>query len=61
MFREWLKLQYSDIERFFNEWKMTFISDGPFNSEKELSDIKEKITKPDDFMVRVHVASLLLR
>jgi len=40
---------------------MTFISDGPFNSEKELSDIKEKITKPDDFMVRVHVASLLLR
>jgi len=59
VFREWLKLQYSDIERFFNEWKMTFISDGPFNSEKELSDIKEKITKPDDFMTELYIENML--
>ena len=52
MFREFLiRGKHHDIERFFNEWKMTFTSDGPFKTEKDLSEISEKMTKPDHFMV----------
>ncbi|KAJ7375152.1 hypothetical protein OS493_001890 [Desmophyllum pertusum] len=30
VFREYLEaMKHQDIERFFNEWKMTFTSDGP--------------------------------
>ena len=50
--REYLTTKYDDIERFFNEWKMTFISDGPFEAQKDLDIIKKKMTNPDDFMVR---------
>ena len=53
VFREYLKdRKYQDIERFFNEWKMTFHSDGPFKTEQDLQHLDEKMTKPDDFMVR---------
>lgn len=53
IFREYLKdKKYRDIERFFNEWKMTFHSDGPFKTEQDLQLLGEKMTKPDDFMVR---------
>lgn len=52
VFREYLKDKYQDIERFFNEWKMTFHSDGPFKTEQDLHFLSEKMTKPDDFMVR---------
>ena len=56
VFREYLKdKKYQDIERFFNEWKMTFHSDGPFNTEQDLQQVAEKMTKPDDFMVRTIV------
>ena len=52
VFREYLKdKKYRDIERFFNEWKMTFQSVGPFNTEQDLQLVREKMTKPDDFMV----------
>lgn len=53
MFREYLKAKYDDIERFFSEWEMTFTSDGPFETPEERSNITEKMTKPDDFMVSV--------
>lgn len=43
--------KYKDINRFFNEWKMTFLSDGPFETQEELNAIKQKMTNPDDFMV----------
>jgi len=53
VFREYLKdKKYRDIERFFNEWKVTFHSDGPFKTEQGLQLLGEKMTKPDDFMVR---------
>lgn len=52
VFREYLKDKYQDIERFFNEWKMTFHSDGSFKTEQDLHFLSEKMTKPDDFMVR---------
>lgn len=53
VFRRYLKgKKYRDIERFFNEWKMTFHSDGPFKTEQSLQFLGEKMTKPDDFMVR---------
>ena len=54
-FREFLRIAYpgpeEDNERFFNEWKMTYKSDGPFNTENDLSLVSAKMTKPDDFMV----------
>ena len=54
VFREYLKdRKYQDIERFFNEWKMTFHTDGPFQSEQDLQILSQKMTKPDDFMVRI--------
>lgn len=31
---------------------MTFHSDGPFKTEQDLHFLSEKMTKPDDFMVR---------
>ena len=53
VFRDFLTAKkYQDIKRFFNEWKMTFTSDGPFSSEQDLSALEKKMTKPDDFMVR---------
>lgn len=55
MCREYLKAKYDDIERFFSEWEMTFTSDGPFETPEERSNITEKMTKPDDFMVSVNV------
>lgn len=30
---------------------MTFLSDGPFETQEDLNAIKQKMTKPDDFMV----------
>lgn len=30
---------------------MTFVSDGPFETQEDLNAIKQKITNPDDFMV----------
>ena len=54
VFREYLKdRKYRDIERFFNEWKMTFHADGPFQNEQDLQLLSQKMTKPDDFMVRI--------
>lgn len=44
-------MKYKDIERFFNEWKMTFKSDGPFTSEQDLGNLEKAMTDPDDFMV----------
>lgn len=44
-------MKYKDIERFFNEWKTTFKSDGPFTSEQDLGNLKKAMTDPDDFMV----------
>ena len=52
VFREYLTSKYDDIERFFNEWKMTFTSDGPFETQDDLRKIAKKMTNPDDFMVR---------
>lgn len=52
VFREFLTaMKYKDIERFFNEWKMTFKSDGPFTSEQDLGNLEKAMTDPDDFMV----------
>ena len=54
VFREYLEdKKYRDTERFFSEWKMTFQSDGPFKTEQDLQLLSEKMTKPDDFMVRI--------
>lgn len=30
---------------------MTFLSDGPFETQEDLNAIKQKMTNPDDFMV----------
>ena len=54
VFREYLTAtNHSNIERFFNEWKMTFRSDGPFETEEDQNELTQKITEPDDFMVRL--------
>ena len=59
VFREYLKdKKYPDIERFFNQWKMTFHSDGPFKTEQDLQLLDEQMTKPDDFMVRTRIIPL---
>lgn len=50
--REYLTTKYDDIERFFNEWEMTFTSDGPFEAQKDLDIIRKNMTNPDDFSVR---------
>lgn len=57
--REYLEdKKYRDTERFFSEWKMTFHSDGPFKTEQDLQLLSEKMTKPDDFMVRIIIPLL---
>lgn len=54
-FREFLGTVYPDwsdrFESFFNEWEMTYISDGLFETEQDLANISEKMTHPDDFQV----------
>lgn len=54
-FREFLGTVYpgwSDrFESFFNEWKMTYTSDGPFETEHDRANINDKMTHPDDFQV----------
>ena len=52
-------MKYKDIERFFNEWKMTFESDGPFTSEQDLGNLEKAMTDPDDFMVRTLLKSFI--
>ena len=60
-FREFLiAMKYKDIERFFNEWKMTFESDGPFTSEQDLGNLEKAMTDPDDFMVGTPYKALTL-
>lgn len=59
-FREFLiAMKYKDIERFFNEWKMTFESDGPFTSEQDLGNLEKAMTDPDDFMVGTLLKSFI--
>lgn len=59
VFREYLRaMKHQDIERFFNEWKMTFTNDGPFKTEQDLRTLSKKMTKPDDFMVRMALISM---
>lgn len=54
-FREFLGTVYPDwsdrFESFFNEWKMTYTSDGPFETEHDRANINDKMTHPDDFQV----------
>lgn len=52
-------MKYKDIERFFNEWKMTFKSDGPFTSEQDLGNLEKAMTDPDDFMTSLYIGDLL--
>ena len=54
-FRDFLGTVYPDwsdrFESFFNEWKMTYTSDGPFETEHDRANINDKMTHPDDFQV----------
>ena len=54
-FREFLGTAYPDwsdrFESFLNEWKMTYTSNGPFETEHDRTNINEKMTHPDDFQV----------
>ncbi|XP_058946236.1 uncharacterized protein [Pocillopora verrucosa] len=60
VFREFLTaMEYKDIERFFNEWKMTFKSDGPFTSEQDLGNLEKAMTDPNDFMTSLYIGDLL--
>ncbi|KAK2558535.1 hypothetical protein P5673_019255 [Acropora cervicornis] len=56
---EYLRDKYKDINRFFNEWKMTFLSDGPFETQEDLNAIKQKMTNPDDFMTELYIQDML--
>lgn len=57
--REYLRDKYRDVNRFFNEWKMTFLSDGPFETQEDLNAIKQKMTNPDDFMTELYIQDML--
>lgn len=57
--REYLRTKYEDIDRFLNEWKLTFLSDGPFETQEDLSSIKQKMTDPDDFMTGLYIQDML--
>ena len=52
-------MKYKDIERFFNEWKITFERDGPFTSEQDLGNLETAMTDPDDFMVGTLLKSFI--
>ncbi|XP_073232650.1 uncharacterized protein [Porites lutea] len=62
-FREFLGTVYPDwsdrFESFFNEWKMTYTSQGPFETEHDRANINDKMTHPDDFQTSLYIEDML--